>query len=134
MILKGEGQVTAVSMENMLAMVADAPELTWQRTAYEAASDITATIECFERVELLVYRGGELAGVAIACVEEDMHVGRCLSVQWRFVFPQYRNSSVIIELHRAVVDLARKVGVGVLAYTQRTGLGRYQLIYKRLQE
>ena len=134
MILKGEGQATAVSMANMLAMVADAPELTWQRTAYEAASDIAASIECLERVELLVYRGGTLAGVAIVCVDEDMHVGRCLAVQWRFVFPEHRHSSVIMELHRAVVDLTRKVGVGVLAFTQRTGLGRYQLIYKRLKE
>jgi hypothetical protein len=117
MILKGEGQATAISMDNMLLMVADAPELTWQRTAHEAAAGITSSIECLERVELLVYRGSELAGVAIACLDDDMHVGHCLTVQWRFVFPAHRHSSVIMELQRAVVYLARKVGAGVVAFT-----------------
>ena len=114
------------------AFVHDAPELVWQRTEAEAIQTIVASIEAGDRYEISVLDGNNRVGLAIVVPDEDDHVGVCLSVQWRFVLPEYRGLAGF-KLQRAVLALAKHLHYNVVAYTKRTGLGTYELRYVQLR-
>lgn len=114
------------------AYVADAPELIWQRTPTEALDAIRDSVMAYTRYELYVYSGSTLVGIAIAVPEEDDHVGKCLSVQWRFVLQEHRGPAGI-KLQRLVLNLARYLQYKVVAYTKRVGDAKYELRYIKLR-
>lgn len=126
---------TTLMLECLADMAAMFPEQLWGQDASASRALIRESIEQNDRFELIVRTdSGEIAGIAVAAVEHDPHVGLCFSVQWRVVFPQYRHSTCNIKLHRHLVHLARKFGCPVMAFTRRIGEGKYMLDYKRLEK
>jgi hypothetical protein len=110
-----------------------APELTWQRTLAEARCAIEDSIEEHPRYEIVVSKDGAPVGCAVAVVDhDDLHVGTCLAVQWRFMLPG--NERLGVALHYKLIQLARALQLNVLAYTHREGLGKYSLRYIRVNK
>lgn len=124
----------AVFRERLEEMVLTYPELTWERTPEEAFAEICeATESLTEWVELVVRDPeGKLVGFAIASDDNDTHVGPCLGVQWRIVFPEAPKGTCAW-LQRGLVKLARECNYNVMAYSHRLGEGRYEITYKRLK-
>ncbi len=85
-----------------------------------------------ERLEVLATVGGRPAGIAVLAVDEDLHVGLCLSVQWQYVLPEFRNAGVSPAFLRVARDVARKANLPTLAFTHRLGPGVYKTSYRRL--
>ena len=85
-----------------------------------------------ERVEFRLYKTGteEVVACAIVVLEEDMHVGQCLTVQWNYCLPQYRGSwfrTVYKHLRQIAVELE----VPWVAYSHRSGDAEYKIKYRR---
>ena len=97
-------------------------------------SIINATASLDEWVELVVRdASGRLVGFAVATDDDDAHVGPCLGVQWRMVFPE-APAGTCMRLQRGLVKLARECNYKVMAYTHRVGEGRYEINYTKLKE
>lgn len=123
---------TTLALELAAAYVADAPELVWKRSESEALAAIRRSVVENNRYEVSVWDGDKIVGVAIAVPDDDDHVGVCLSVQWRFVLPEYRGLAGV-KLQRAIMHLARRLQFGIIAYTKRTGDAKYELRYIRVR-
>lgn len=109
------------------------PEFQWQRTAPEQANSIHQSIAANWRVERIAYTDWGLpVGILILTEDDDMHVGRCLSVQWQYVLPEYRNAGIAHQFMRTAIQLARQEGYPVLAYSHRVGPGEYSIKYRRI--
>ena len=116
-----------------MQLVAEFPEFVWSRTPEQALAAIHQSICENQRHEIVVWDdSGTHLGTAIVVQEDDMHVGHCLSVQWRFVHPEHRGVAGSA-LQRRVIALARELDISVIAYTKCIGLARYELRYNRVR-
>ncbi|QXV72578.1 acetyltransferase [Pseudomonas phage QAC] len=124
-----------VFVERLKEIIECFPEMTYQRSLEEAMDSITqATASLDQWVELVVRdASGRLVGFAVATDDDDAHVGPCLGVQWRMVFPE-APAGTCMRLQRGLVKLARECNYKVMAYTHRTGEGRYEINYTKLKE
>jgi len=112
--------------------LAETPELGWGGTFDEIASRVCTDTEQHARVELVAHDlSGRLVGCAVLVPDEDLHVGRCLSVMWNYVLPTNRGA-IGRQFMRLAVRVAKHWELPVLAYTHRIGLGRYAVTYRRL--
>ena len=85
-----------------------------------------------ERLEVVAFVGGRAAGIAVLAVDDDLHVGECLSVQWQYVLPEFRNLGVSPAFLRVAKNLARQLNLPVIAFTHRLGPGVYKTSYRRV--
>lgn len=85
-----------------------------------------------ERLEMVALWDGRPAGFMALALDDDMHVGPCLAVQWQFVLPPYRNLGVAPRFMREAKTVARKLRVPTIAFTHRLGPGTYKTSYRRL--
>lgn len=109
------------------------PEFRWQRTVAEQAYLIHQSIDANWRVEVVAYTDWMVpVGILILTEDDDMHVGRCLSVQWQYVLPEYRNAGIARRFMRTAIQLAQQEGYPVLAYSHRVGPGEYSIKYRRI--
>lgn len=130
---RNEGEQT-VFRERLAQILDECPELLWQSTRAESWSRICYATESMERVEIVVRDTlGVLLGFAVVVDDDDSHVGPCLGVQWRYVFPEARGA-VGRQLQREIVKFARECNYQIVAYTKRLGEGRYEINYKQLKE
>ena len=83
------------------------------------------------RVELLLVDDGISVGGAVITPDHDLHVGKCLSVQWLYVEPEYRNCGFARVVLRLLRSLATKAGYPCVAYTHRLAEGHYTIRYRR---
>lgn len=85
-----------------------------------------------ERLEVVAFVGSRAAGIAVLAVDDDLHVGECLSVQWQYVLPEFRNLGVSPAFLRVAKNLARQLNLPVIAFTHRLGPGVYKTSYRRV--
>ena len=86
----------------------------------------------YDSLNLEARVGSELVGVCSVLVEDDVHVGECLSVQWQYILPQYRGV-VGIHMMRWVFSVANRLRVQFVAYTQRKSDFEHVVKYKRMR-
>lgn len=109
------------------------PEFVWQRSEDRVIRSICESIRSVDRLELVASTdSGYQVGIMVLAEDEDMHVGRCLSVQWQYVLPEYRNAGIAHRFMRTAIQLARQEGYPVLAYSHRVGPGEYSIKYRRI--
>lgn len=84
------------------------------------------------RVEIVYYpRGSDIPiGGCVVVEEEDLHVGRCMSLMWQYVLPAYRSYGLAGQYIRSVRRLAREEGLPY-AYSHRSGNFQYTVRYRR---
>lgn len=102
------------------------PKDVWIGYAALAVQDI-------DRKEVLLFKDSRLIGGLVLAHDFDVHVGKCLSVLWQYVLPEYRNSGASMRLMRYAVQCARDYSYSVLAYTHRVGNWRYETIYRKVR-
>jgi predicted N-acetyltransferase YhbS len=125
-----EGDPTNVVQLLPQALV-ETPELGWGGSFDEVAARVRRETEQHTRVELVAYQDGHLVGCAVLVPDEDMHVGRNLSVMWNYVLTDHRGL-IGREFMRLAVRIAKQWGFPVLTYTHRLGVGKYAITYRRL--
>lgn len=91
-------------------------------------------VESYSRVESLAYTPqGRLVGGCVLVVDPDeIHVGRCLTVVFNFVLPEYRGSGVVQKFYREAYRVARWLDCPIIARTRRIGDWKYETHYKRV--
>ncbi|QPP21148.1 hypothetical protein AIIMSPaA1_021 [Pseudomonas phage AIIMS-Pa-A1] len=106
-------------------------EFTLFRSKDDALNAMLDSIEGNDRTELLVFRDGQLAGGTCIVFEDDPHVGPCVTAQWQYVLPRYRNTGVVREFIR---ELHRQAGWGqipLVCWSHRESDSRYTIHYRR---
>lgn len=114
--------------------IAEFPEFTWQDSVEDARIRILDSIEDLpERVEITARtQNGTLVGLIVVASDDDSQVGEVLGVQWNFVSADYRGP-VGTQLMREARRVGKRSGFNIIAYTHRSGEGRYELKYRRLK-
>ncbi len=110
---------------------AECVELQCQDKA-EWTSRTLHVLSSFDRYEVAAVVDGAVIGGVVVAVDEDIHVGPCVSVFAQYVLPEYRNRGASLACMRESVRLAKELGASVLAYTHRIGPWRYETIYRRI--
>lgn len=111
---------------------ADLPELQEGGTLEQVVARIIGTIEPLARTELLAVVGGQLVGFACVVEDDDMHVGRCLALQWQYVSPEHRGR-IGGEFLRWLARFARAQGFQFIAYSHRVSSRHYAIKYRRVK-
>lgn len=83
-----------------------------------------------DRTELVVFDGDRAVAGCVIVAEVDQHVGPCLSLQWQYTLPAYRGQGLAARFIRELKRQAQWAGIPRIAWTHRTGVGKYSLTYK----
>lgn len=110
---------------------AEVDEIRESGTLQEVRDRMVGSVTDQDRVEIVVRDGGAVIGYAVIAADDDLHVGRCLALQWQFVVKEHRGSVGGIFL-RALLRIARSHGYRNVAYSHRVGAGVYMIRYRRV--
>lgn len=113
------------------AVYAELPEFSYGGTLDEVSRRMLAATEGLDRYELLAVSGGDLIGFACVVEDDDMHVGRCLTLQWQYVVPEHRGK-IGGEFLRWLARTAREQGFQFVAYSHRITSRHYAIKYRRV--
>jgi hypothetical protein len=113
------------------AVYAELPEFREGGSLEQVTERMLAATEDAYRYELLVVDNGRLIGFACVLVDDDMHVGRCLTLQWQYVVQEHRGK-IGGEFLRWLVKTGRKLGFQFVAYSHRVNHRHYAIKYRRL--
>lgn len=113
------------------AVYAELPEFRDGGTLDEVSRRMLAATEGLDRYELLAVAGGDLIGFACVVEDDDMHVGRCLTLQWQYVVPEHRGK-IGGEFLRWLARTAREQGFEFIAYSHRITSRHYAIKYRRV--
>lgn len=91
-----------------------------------------ARLMSYDRYELGLLVADKVVGGVTLVEDDDVHVGRCLTVASQYVLPEYRNTGCSMLFMREAVRLARNLSMPVLAYTHRLGDWTYKTTYRRI--
>lgn len=111
---------------------AELPEFSAGGSLEEVRSRMLEVTEHLDRCELLAMHGSHLIGFACIVEDEDMHAGRCLSLQWQYVVPEHRGKVGAMFL-RHLIKLGKSLGFKLVAYSHRVGQYHYAIKYRRIQ-
>lgn len=100
-------------------------------TLEQVTARMLAATESLSRTELLAVVDGQLVGFACVVEDEDMHVGRCLTLQWQYVVPEHRGR-IGAEFLRWLSRFARCQGFQFIAYSHRVSARHYAIKYRRI--
>lgn len=114
------------------AVYNELPEFRESGTLTQATMRMVEATEQLDRFEITVTLDGELIGFACIVEDDDLHVGRCLSLQWQYVVPEYRGRIGPMFL-RALFGIGRNRGFHVVAYSHRINQGHYAIKYRRIK-
>jgi GNAT superfamily N-acetyltransferase len=84
------------------------------------------------RYEIYLYEADAIVGGLTLTVDDDPHVGECLSVLSQYVLPEYRNRGVSGRCLRECLRIAKDCGAKYLAYTHRKKDWVYTTTYRRI--
>src|SRR5690554_1431562 len=88
-------------------------------------------IEDNPRLEVLKYADDRLVGFAVIALDDDAHVGLCASVQWQYVLPEFRDSTMLKQTLQTAEALAEASAAPYISYSHRIGVGEYRIKYRR---
>ena len=114
------------------AVYAELPEFRDGGTLEQVTSRMLAATESVARTELLAVVGDQLVGFACVVEDDDMHVGRCLTLQWQYVAPEHRGR-IGGEFLRWLARFARAQGFQFIAYSHRVSSRHYAIKYRRVE-
>lgn len=112
------------------AVYADLPEFREGGTLEQVSKRMLAATEDLYRYELLAVEDGQLIGFGCVVEDDDMHVGRCLTLQWQYALPEHRGR-IGGEFLRWLARAARKLGFECIAYSHRVNHRHYAIKYRR---
>lgn len=110
---------------------AELPEFNETCTLEQVTARMLATIEPMSRTEILAVIDGQLVGFACVVEDDDIHVGRCLTLQWQYVVPEHRGR-IGAEFLRWLARFARCQGFQFIAYSHRVNSRHYAIKYRRI--
>lgn len=113
------------------AVYDELPEFREGGTLPQVATRMIEATEQLDRHEVLAVLGGRLIGFACIADDVDMHVGRCLTLQWQYVVPEYRGI-IGAKFLRLLVQLGRQLGYRTIAYSHRINQGHYAIKYRSI--
>lgn len=85
------------------------------------------------RWEIAMWHRGEAVGGLVLAIDNDVHVGECMSVFAQYVLPEYRNKNIASRCMREAIRITKLTKLRVLAYTHRVGDWTYKTTYRRIQ-
>lgn len=91
---------------------------------YTTAADLKAR----NMWEYSVREGDECVGSILAVIENDQHVGLCMSVQWALT----KKPGVLVDGYRKLYKLAKKLGIPFICYTKEIAPYTYTMRYKKV--
>lgn len=110
---------------------AELPEFSAGGSLEEVRIRMLEATEQLDRCELLAMHGAQVIGFACIVEDDDMHAGRCLSLQWQYVVPEHRGKVGALFL-RQLVKLGKSLGFKLVAYSHRVSQHHYAIKYRRI--
>lgn len=116
-----------------LPAVLEFPELRQSKDYRDDVHRVVSSLSEFDRTEILCIDGTTVVGGAVIVLDDDQHVGPCLSLQWQYVLPAYRSKQLGRLFVRELLRQAGWAGIKNVCYTHRKGVGKYTLTYREVQ-
>ena len=101
------------------------PQELWVGKSLAALTDL-------DRYEVGIYSGDAFIGGLVVGLDDEVHVGPCMTVFSQYVVPEHRNKGVAVLCMRTAIRLTKQEGMPYLAYTHRVGDWRYETLYRRV--
>lgn len=136
--MRTEIRLCAAGDRSVLAVLAlpsalEFPELRQNQDYREDVLRIASSLAEFDRTEIVYYDGETIVGGATIVIDDDQHVGICLTLQWQYILPGYRNKRLGVAFIRELKRQAGWAGIRNVCWTHRTGIGRYTVVYKEVR-
>ena len=116
-----------------LPAVLEFPELRQSPDYRDDVHRVVSSLSEFDRTEIVCICDGKVVGGAVIVLDDDQHVGPCLSLQWQYVLPAYRNKRLGRFFVRELLRQAGWAGIRNVCYTHRVGAGKYTLTYREVK-
>lgn len=129
-ILNGCAGKQASTSVLALPAVLEFPELRQSKDYRDDVHRVVSSLSEFDRTEILCIDGTTVVGGAVIVLDDDQHVGACLTLQWQYVLPAYRSKTLGAKFIRELKRQAQWAGIRNICYTHRTGIGRYTVVYR----
>lgn len=94
---------------------------------------IAGSLAEYDRTEIVYYDGETVVGGATVVLDDDQHVGPCLSLQWQYILPGYRALGLGRHFVRELLRQAGWAGIRNVCWTHRKGVGRYTVTYREVK-
>ena len=116
-----------------LPAVLEFPELRQSEDYRDDVHRVVSSLSEFDRSEIVAIDNGTVVGGAVIVLDDDQHVGPCLSLQWQYVLPAYRAKRLGHHFVRELLRQAGWAGIRNVSYTHRVGVGKYTLTYREVK-
>ena len=116
-----------------LPAVLEFPELRQSEDYRDDVHRVVSSLSEFDRSEIVAIDNGTVVGGAVIVLDDDQHVGPCLSLQWQYVLPAYRSKRLGHHFVRELLRQAGWAGIRNVCYTHRVGAGKYTLTYREVK-
>ena len=113
--------------------VLEFPELRQSEDYRDDVHRVVSSLSEFDRSEIVAIDNGKVVGGAVIVLDDDQHVGPCLSLQWQYVLPAYRSKQLGRLFVRELLRQAGWAGIRNVCYTHRVGAGKYTLTYREVK-
>ncbi|ARB30307.1 hypothetical protein HOS87_gp28 [Pseudomonas phage phiNV3] len=117
-----------------LPAVLEFPELRQSEDYRDDVHRVVSSLSEFDRSEIVAIDDGKVVGGAVIVLDDDQHVGVCLSLQWQYVLPAYRHLHMGRHFIRELKRQAQWAGIKNISYSHRTGIGRYEVVYREVRD
>jgi GNAT superfamily N-acetyltransferase len=133
LILNGSAGERAHTAVLAVPAVLEFPELRQSQDYRDDVHRVVSSLSEFDRVEIVCIDDGKVIGGAVIVLDDDQHVGHCLSLQWQYVLPEYRCKRIGHLFVRELLRQAGWAGIKNVCYTHRVGVGKYTLTYREVK-
>lgn len=133
LVLNGCAGEQAATSVLALPAVLEFPELRQSKDYRDDVHRVVSSLSEFDRTEIVAIDSETVVGGAVIVLDDDQHVGACLSLQWQYVLPEYRSKQLGRLFVRELLRQAGWAGIKNVCYTHRIGVGKYTLTYREVQ-
>lgn len=131
-VLSGCAGVQAATAVLALPAVLEFPELRQSKDYRDDVHRVVSSLSEHDRTEIVCIDDGIVVGGAVIVLDDDQHVGPCLSLQWQYVLPAYRSKQLGRIFVRELLRQAGWAGIRNVCYTHRKGKGKYTVTYQEV--
>lgn len=132
-ILNGCAGEQASTSVLALPAVLEFPELRQSKDYRDDVHRVVSSLSEFDRTEILCIDGTTVVGGAVIVLDDDQHVGPCLTLQWQYVLPAYRSKQLGRLFVRELLRQAGWAGIRNVCYSHRKGVGKYTVTYREVK-